>query len=105
MKNNIVTKFNFSGPCEIDILMLEKLWDYRFLISQYNDEYRLYQYLRRGSECTKIKCNISVEQAKEAIEKLDLVKLQDSSPVVFKWVKKNYNFRDMMRKNKSKTKI
>jgi hypothetical protein len=72
----IIKEFNMTGPCIIDIDALEQSWDHSFWLSQWGDEYRLIQYLRRGSGKTKIKCSISQEQAQEIIKRLELVHTQ-----------------------------
>lgn len=94
---SFVKVFNSTGPCEIDVEHVVKAWDHRFVLSQWSDEYRLIQYLRKGSEVTKVKCTISTEQAKELIDKLKLVRTQEMFASVGSWRKADWDFRSMMK--------
>lgn len=99
--SDIIKEFKDTGPCIIDIELLKKKWDHRFVLSQWKDEFRLIQYLRRGSSSTKIKCTISTEQAKEMISKLSL---EEEKSGMFSsgstWRKKGQSAFDMQRKSK-----
>lgn len=100
--SDIIKEFKDTGPCIIDLEVLEKKWDHRFLLSQWENEFRLIQYLRRGSSMTQIKCIISLEQAREIITKLDL---EQEKSGIFKhgstWRKKGQSEFDMQRKTKT----
>lgn len=100
----IIKHFNMTGPCVIDIDILEKSWDHRFCLSQWKDEFRLIQYVRRGSSNTKIKCTISSEQAQEIIERLELVRTQSLFTSGASWRKEGVSEMDMLsNKQKKKT--
>lgn len=67
-----------TGPVEINVDILEKIWDYRCAIffskgyMKSPDSYRFVRFQRRGSPiCTKF--TISKEKADEIIQKLKLV--------------------------------
>lgn len=94
---SFITVFNSTGPCEVDVDHVAKAWDHRFVLSQWGDEYRLIQYLRKGSEATKVKCTISAEQAKELIDKLQLVRTQEMFASAGSWRKADWDFRSMMK--------
>ena len=96
----IIKEFNMTGACVIDIDALETAWDHRFWLSQWKDEYRLIQYLRRGSGKTKIKCGISQEQAQEIIERLKLVSTQSLFASGASWRKDGDSELDMQPKKK-----
>lgn len=100
--NEIIKEFNMTGSCLIDIELLGEKWDHRFWLSQWQDDFRLIKYLRRGSSCTDIKCGISKEQAQEIIQRLKLVQTQS---VMFNsgssWRKEGQSESDMRRKKGS----
>lgn len=100
--DKLVKEYQNSGPCTLDVEEVVKLWDHRFVIYEYNNTFQFVKFLRRGSAARDIKCDITVEQAKEIIEKLQLVKEQAMSPIIFAWRKANYTHLDMMRKPKNK---
>ena len=77
MKKSIISVFQDTGPCTIDIRELQKQWDDRFWLSEMNKSFRLMQYARKGTSTVNIKCDITSDQAKEIIEKLGLVMSQD----------------------------
>lgn len=99
--SEIIKQFNNTGPCIIDIDVLAEKWDHRFLLSQWQEQFKLVQYLRRGSAATKIKCAISIEQAKEII---DTLKLEQEKSGIFTsgstWRKVGQSEFDMQRKPK-----
>lgn len=99
---DIVIEFKNTGPCLVDIKEVAKAWDYRFLISEYENDFQLIQYLRKGSDIRKLRVTISPEQAQEIIKELQLVKSTDMSPVVFSWRKESQSFVDMIMKRRVK---
>ena len=68
----IITKFNDTGNCEIDIDLAVSKWNKLFKILQWDNSYRLVKYKQHNSSTTVIKIGISVEDAKELIKRLDL---------------------------------
>lgn len=96
----IIKEFNMTGACVIDVEALSKAWDHRFWLSQWKDEYRLVQYLRRGSGRTKIKCDISPEQAQEIIQTLQLVRTQALFASASSWRKQGQSEFDMQPKKR-----
>ncbi len=75
--SEIIKEYHMTGPCLIDIDLLEKKWDHRFWLKQWKDEFTLIKYLRRGSGSTDIKCSITNEQAQEIIQRLKLVQTKN----------------------------
>ena len=94
-KKEIIKAFKDTGPCVIDIDVLAKAWDHRFWLSQWGDDFRLIQYLRRGSPTTKIKCTISNEQARDIIKTLKLVVSSSVFKSGFSWRKEGQSELDM----------
>ena len=76
---------------------LIKSWDHRFLLSQWKNEFKLIQYLRSGSELTKIKCTISNNQAQQIINNLDLVRTQGLFNSSSSWRKYSHSELDMQK--------
>ena len=99
-----IKQFNHTGPCIIDIDELSKVWNYKFFLSQGSDDFKLIQYLRRGSIATQVKCSISNSQALEIIDKLKLVKTQKFFTSAASWRQEGFSEFDMLRKEKT-TKI
>lgn len=97
----IIKVFNATGNCIIDVDALEKSWDHRFLLTQWGEEYRLVQYLRKGSSSTKIKCDISQEQANDIIKKLKLVSTQTTFTSGKSWRKEGQSEFDMLVKKRT----
>lgn len=71
--DNIVTDFQLTGICIVDVDMVVKKWTDKLSIMQHENDYTLYKPLKNG-----IKVKISEEQAKEIIKRLKLVEIQDS---------------------------
>lgn len=99
---DIVVEFKNTGPCLVDVKEVAKAWDYRFLLSEYENDFQLIQYLRKGSDIRKLRVTISPEQAQEIIKELELVKSTNMSPVIFAWRKKEQSFLDMRMKQRIK---
>lgn len=110
-----------TGPVKINIDILEKIWDYRFVIFKLKNfdfkkmkadvnyeptyEYRLVRYLRRGSAaCSKV--TISNDVAGEIIERLNLVFQTQGWPDDSKsggtYRKEGFSEFDLMKKPKAK---
>lgn len=75
--NKIVTDYQDTGICTIDIDRVVKKWNNLFFIAQWHDEYRLIKYKQKNSPVTTLKITISEAQAKELAEKLKLTRVQD----------------------------
>lgn len=98
----LVKEYNMTGFCVLDTEAVVKAWDHRFVIYEYNNTFQFVKFLRRGSDSREIKCDITPEQAQEIIAKLQLVKSNAMSPVIFAWRKASYTHLDMKRKPKEK---
>lgn len=71
----LITEFNLTGPCTVDVEKVAKAWTNKFTILQHEDSYRLIKY-GRGENCAKV--TIAKEQALQIIEKCGLKTIQDS---------------------------
>lgn len=72
-----IVKFQETGPCEVDVEKVAKIWNDRFCISRWHDNYRLVEYLVVGKEeCYKIE--ITQEQAQQIIKTVNLLPIQSS---------------------------
>jgi hypothetical protein len=78
---NIVTKFNITGECEISVDEAKKVWDKSWCVSQWKDEYTLCHHNRNMENFTRtdFKVRISEIQAKELMRDLKLV--SEKSPM------------------------
>ena len=104
MKKDIVTEWALAGPLPIDIDELERQWDHRFYLSQWQEDFRLIKYSRRGSGATDIKVAISRDQAKEVIDRLGLIRTQGPFTSAGSWRKEGQSELDMQsKKQKSKS--
>jgi hypothetical protein len=70
--DNIVTDYKLTGDCKVDVDLVCKVWNHTWGIYQWGEQYRLIKMLRLGSGCSRIKVQISTEQATEIIKRLDL---------------------------------
>lgn len=77
--DKIITKFNNTGACEIDVDRVVKKWNHLFWIAQYGEQYRLIKYKQKNSPTTTIKVIISKNQFDELRNKLELVKTPDTT--------------------------
>lgn len=77
----LITRFNDTGECEVDVKEVIKKWNHLFLISQWKEEYTLLHQNKRATNFTKtdLKVKISKRQAKEIIVELNLMPIQ--SPI------------------------
>ena len=74
-KPSYVTKYNETGYCEIDSdkvvadwLRMPRLW----MVSTYQNDWRLIRYIRKDSTVTSLKVNISRIAAGELIRRVGL---------------------------------
>jgi hypothetical protein len=75
----IIGDFALIGELTVDIDLVCKSWNHLWTIYQWENTYRLVKFLRKDSElCAKI--NISENQAKQLINKLNLTQI----PSIFK---------------------
>lgn len=75
----IIGDFSLTGELTVNVDLVCKSWNHLWSIYQWGNSYRLVKYLRKDSElCAKI--NISENQAKEIINKLNLNQI----PSIFK---------------------
>jgi len=79
--DNIVTKYEHTGECEISVEEAVKVWDKSWSISQWHEEYTLCHQNRNADNFTRtdLKVRISKAKAHELICKLNLV--DERSPV------------------------
>jgi len=74
--DNIVTNFQSTGDCEVDVDLVCKKWNYTWFLSQWvnkdENKFTLCKQLRIGTSSQRIKVKISVSQADEIIQKLKL---------------------------------
>jgi hypothetical protein len=99
---DLVTEYHLSGNCTLNIDLVEKSWDHRFVLYDYQNQFQFVKFLRRGSGCRDVKCDISNEQAQEIIKRLQLVRTTGMSPVIGSWRKEGLSDWDMRRKPKKK---
>jgi hypothetical protein len=97
-----VTQYQLTGPCTLNIDLVEKLWDHRFVMYDYENQFQFVKFLRRGSQCCEIKCDISTEQATEIIERLNLERKTEMSPTIGCWRKAGMSGLDMRKNHKNK---
>jgi hypothetical protein len=69
----LITEFNQTGNCIIDVAKVVKSWNDNFSISQYHEDYKLVKQFRGNSYA---KVMISKEQAEILIDKLKLLPIQ-----------------------------
>lgn len=69
----LITEFNQTGNCIVDVAKVVKAWTDKFSISQYHEEYRL---IKQGRGHNYAKVTISKEQAEILIDKLKLLPIQ-----------------------------
>jgi hypothetical protein len=79
----ILTEHHDTGICKIDIDYTVKHWNRLCRLSKDKEkpEYRLYETTSKGK--VKLKTTISIEQAEELIQRLNLIGVSDS---IFKMV-------------------
>lgn len=71
--DEIVTKFNQTGACEIDINNLIKYWNNSFILSQWNEEFTLVKYKNKSFRVREFKIQIDGKTANELIKQLGLM--------------------------------
>ncbi len=104
--HKLVKEFNDTGPCILDIEELQKSWDHRYVLYQ-NDvdgktTFRFIKFLRRGSEYTEVKCDVSNAHAKDIIFKLNLEQSFTMWRITSKWMKPGQSDFDMRAKPRAK---
>lgn len=111
MKNNnvldIIVEYKLTGMLEIYIDKVISKWSYLWYLAEWRHDntWTLIKYLRKDSCITDIKINISEIQAKELIEKLNLISENNIFNSAFSWRRQidiNYinNYNQMKLKNK-----
>jgi glucan phosphorylase len=71
----LITEFNETGICKVDVKKVSKKWNNKMGVSQYGDEFYLEKF-RRGESRAKVK--ISKEQALGIIKEANLLPIRDS---------------------------
>lgn len=69
---DVVTNYQLTGDCEVDIDLVVSKWNHTWGIYQWNTQYRLIKQVRIGSSSNEIKVQISESQANEIIDRLKL---------------------------------
>ncbi len=69
----LITKFEQTGICEVDVDKVVKVWTDKFSISQYRHKFTLVKNSKKDN-CEKTE--ISAEQANQIISRLNLVPIQ-----------------------------
>lgn len=100
--SELVSEYHMTGNCVVNIDLIEKKWDHRFVLYDYENQFQFVKFLRRGSESREVKCDISNEQAQEIIKRLSLVRSTGMSPNIGSWRKKGMSDWDMRRVKKTK---
>ena len=72
---NVVTEFNDTGICVVDVDMVVKKWNHLWFLSQWKDTVRLVKMLRKDSDIRALKVEISNEQSQDLIKQLNLVQI------------------------------
>lgn len=103
MSSDIILEFKDTGFCLVNIDILAKKWDHRFVLTEFDGMFRLIKYIRRGSASTEIKCSISSEQALDIIKTLELEEHPSTGTrqSVNFWYKKGQSSYDMVLKSKA----
>lgn len=74
--NDIVTNFQSTGNCEVDVDLVCDKWNHTWCLNQWVNEdenkFTLIKFKRLGTPNTRIKVQISIEQAQQIIDKLKL---------------------------------
>jgi hypothetical protein len=70
-KNSVITEFNKTGICKVNVARLSNKWNHLYYLVQ-DDQFRLMKLLRKDSKIPTIKATISKEQAADLIEMLGL---------------------------------
>lgn len=71
---SIVTEFNETGVCRIDIEKVVRKWNKLWRISQWKDKFTLVKYKRKDSPITTLKVQVSKEQAMILSDRLGLMR-------------------------------
>lgn len=100
--SEFITDYQLTGNCVVNVDLIEKKWDYRFVLYDYENQFQFVKFLRRGSSSREVKCDISTKQAQEIIDKLKLVRSTGMSPNIGSWRKEGMSEWDMRRKPKKK---
>jgi len=70
-KNTVISEFNQTGVCKMNIAKLSNKWNHLYHLIQ-DDVFRLVKLLRKDSSKETIRATISNEQAKDLIERMGL---------------------------------
>jgi len=68
----LVGEFQITGDNQVNVDLVCKDWNHLWVILQHDDTFRLVKYVRKDSQNTAIKTDISQIQALEIIKKLKL---------------------------------
>ena len=87
MKDIVLNPFRETGINEVYINEVVKNWNHLWFIAEWkrDDSWRLIKCLRKDSPITSIKLTISNIQAKELIEKLNLISENSGFKSSFSW--------------------
>ena len=71
----LITEFNETGNCVVDVDLVKKAWTDKYSISRHHDNYKLVRHYRGESHS---KVQISAEQAEAIIKSVGLLEIQSS---------------------------
>jgi len=74
---DVFLEYQSTGPCTVDVDLLEKKWNHLWWISEYDGGFRLIKNLRRRCASTTVKVTITKEQAEEIIDRMNLERCAD----------------------------
>lgn len=103
--NIVKGEFKQTGINEVDIQFIQKKWNHLWFLSEWkrDNSWRIIKYLRKDSPITSIKLTISIEQAKEIIQKLNLKSENVGLASGFSWRKeKDVRFLEKWRLDKQR---
>lgn len=70
--DKVVVDYQMTGDCKIDVDLVVNKWNHTWALYQWENKYRLVKHVRLGTPNTHMKVQISVTQAKELIDRLNL---------------------------------
>jgi len=97
----IITEFNQTGACEINLELVKQQWNNQFTILVYDEKFTLVKYRKNSKGSVNLKVEISKEQALELVDALQLKCITDT---LFKKAKSyktsDFIFKEIVRLNK-----
>lgn len=72
--DKIVTRHQDTGECEVNVELIKKIWNDKFSISEWKDQYTLL--IHKRGEIYRLRCGISSVQAQEIIRACGLLQIR-----------------------------